>query len=327
MYNVDINFLKNRPEYQNISAPVDRAGSTTNFTNNYSKTPIFVGLGVGLAALLGTGAVWGFSIKQAEGLQAKQVELDKKLGEAKVQEAKLTALQTQISVAEQEAQSLAGAFNLVRPWSAVMKEFKESTPQGVQILAITQSIGTPTPATAKPASGVPGATATKLVSTPPTVDSSGQSSKSTPSPSASPVASTAPATTTASPSASTAPTTTTSPVATSIDAPVTKIEVEGVAQSFNDVNSFILTLKQSAFFNPEETQLISSELQTNTVSVSSTGTTTAATTITTKSVKYKIQTSLKQIPATELLRELERKGAIGLVTRLKTLQQQKVIKP
>jgi type IV pilus assembly protein PilN len=324
MYNVDINFLKNRPEYQNISAPVDRAGSTTNFTN-YSKTPIFVGLGVGLAALLGTGAVWGFSIKQAEGLQAKQVELDKKLGEAKVQESKLMALQTQISVAEQETQSLAGAFNLVRPWSAVMKEFKESTPQGVQISAITQSVGIPSPAVAKPTSGVPGAPATKLVSTPPTVDSSGQSSKATPSPSASPVASTAPAASpTASPVASAAPAA--SPAPAVIDSPVTKIEVEGVAQSFNDVNSFILTLKQSAFFNPEDTQLISSELKTDTVTLGNTGTA-AATTITTKSVKYKIQTSLKQIPATELLRELERKGAIGLVTRLKTLQQQKVIKP
>jgi type IV pilus assembly protein PilN len=325
MYNVDINFLKNRPEYQNISAPVDRAGSTNKVTN-YSKTPIFVGLGVGLAALLGTGAFGWLSIRQGEALQAKQVELDKKLGEAKVQEAKLTALQTQISVAEQETQSLAGAFNLVRPWSAVMKEFKESTPQGVQISAIIQSVGTPSPATAKPASGVPGATATKLASTPATVDSNGQSSKGTPSPSpsASPGASTVPsASPAASPVASTAPAASPAPVA--IDAPITKIEVEGIAQSFNDVNSFILTLKQSAFFNPEDTQLISSELKTDTVSLSNTGTT--ATTITTKSVKYKIQTSLKQIPATELLRELERKGAIGLVTRLKTLQQQKVIKP
>jgi type IV pilus assembly protein PilN len=325
MYNVDINFLKNRPEYQNISAPVDRAGSTTKFTN-YSKTPIFVGLGVGLAALLGTGAFWGLSIKQGEGLQAKQVELDKKLGEAKVQEAKLTALQTQITVAEQEAQSLAGAFNLVRPWSAVMQEFKESTPQGVQISAIVQSVGTPSPA-AKPVSGVPGATATKLASTPATVDSNGQSSKGTPSPSPSPGASTAPAASpTASPVASAAPVA--SPAPAAIDSPVTKIEVEGIAQSFGDVNSFILTLKQSAFFNPEDTQLISSELKTDTTNISSTsGTTTSGTTITTKSVKYKIQTSLKQIPATELLRELERKGAMGLVTRLKTLQQQKVIKP
>jgi type IV pilus assembly protein PilN len=326
MYNVDINFLKNRPEYQNISAPVDRAGSTTKVTN-YSKTPIFVGLGVGLAALLGTGAFGWLSIRQGEALQAKQVELDKKLGEAKVQEAKLTALQTQISVAEQETQSLAGAFNLVRPWSAVMKEFKESTPQGVQISAIIQSVGAPSPTPAKPVSGVPGAAATKLASTPATVDSSGQSSKGTPSPSASPVASTTPAASpTASPVASASPSA--SPAPAAIDAPITKIEVEGVAQSFNDVNSFILTLKQSAFFNPEDTQLISSELKTDTVSLSNTGATgSTATTITTKSVKYKIQTSLKQIPATELLRELERKGAIGLVTRLKTLQQQKVIKP
>ena len=87
----------------------------------------------------------------------------------------------------------------------------------------------------------------------------------------------------------------------------------------------------------EETQLISSELvesrstlkaeikapNNSTVSTN----TNTSTEIVTKSVKYKLQTALKQIPATELLRELERKGAVGIVTRLKTLQQQKVIKP
>jgi type IV pilus assembly protein PilN len=44
-------------------------------------------------------------------------------------------------------------------------------------------------------------------------------------------------------------------------------------------------------------------------------------------VEYKIQTTLKRIPASDLMRELERKGAVGLVARLKSLQQQQVIKP
>jgi type IV pilus assembly protein PilN len=310
MYNVDINFLKNRPEYQNISAPVDRAGSSTTTTSNYSKAPIFVGLGIGLSAALATGAMWALSDKHGNELQARQVELDKQLGAAKVQEAKLTALQSQVAQTEQENQALAGAFNLVRPWSAIMQEFKEITPQGVQISSLTQSFGTAA-APAAPKAAVPGATATKLAAGPPTVDASGAATKGAPSPAASPA-----------PAVAAAPTVT--------DGPVTKIDLDGIASSYNEVNSFILILKQSPFFNPDDTQLINAELVTSTVNVGTqTGGTNSqtTTTATTKSVKYKIQTSLKQIPASELLRELERKGAEGLVTRLKTLQQQKVIKP
>jgi type IV pilus assembly protein PilN len=130
MYNVDINFLKNRPEYQNLSAPADRGSSNTTRTTNYSKAPIFAGLGVGVAALLATGAFWVLLGVQGEELQAKQIKLDKELGAAKEQETKLTTLQAKIAQTEQESQSLAGAFNLVRPWSAIMHEFRESTPQG-----------------------------------------------------------------------------------------------------------------------------------------------------------------------------------------------------
>lgn len=316
MYNVDINFLKNRPEYQNLSAPAARAGANATQATNYSKAPIFAGLGVGVTALLATGAFWTALIAQSGELQAKQIKLDKELGAAKEQETKLTTLQAKIAQTEQESQSLAGAFNLVRPWSAILKEFREITPQSVQISSLTQA---PTVAVVPPKpSGVPGATATKLAAGPATVDSGGGVSKGSPSPSAN--------------SSPSAPAVVASPAPTTIDSPVVKLEVEGVAQSFNDVNSFILTLKQSPLFNPDDTQLISSELVENKVSLttnapSKTANTSSTTEIVTKSVKYKLQTALKQIPATELLRELERRGAEGLVTRLKTLQQQKVIKP
>jgi type IV pilus assembly protein PilN len=316
MYNVDINFLKNRPEYQNLSAPVDRGSSNTTKTTNYSKAPIFAGLGVGVTALLATGAFWMLLGFQGEELQAKQIKLDKELGAAKEQETKLTTLQTKIAQTEQESQSLAGAFNLARPWSAIMQEFKESTPQGVQISSIIQSPSVAVVAPPK-TSGVPGAAATKLAAKPPTVDSSGASSKGSPSPAATP-----------------APVVAASPAPSKIDAPMVNIEIQGVAQSFNDVNSFVLTLKQSPFFDPDATQLVSSELEEKSVTLTSNSpsakageATNSTTSIVTKSVKYKIQTALKQIPASELLRELERKGAVGIVTRLKTLQQQKVIKP
>jgi type IV pilus assembly protein PilN len=317
MYNVDINFLRNRPEFQSISAPIDRAGSDGTYKSggfsNYSKVPIFAGVGIGVFALLASGSFWLYFTKQSEGLIAKQAELDKQLGEAKVQETKLTSLKAQIAQTEQETQSLAGVFNLVRPWSAIMKEFQDSTPQGVQILTIAQKKAA-VATTAKPVanSGV----AAKIG--PPSVDSSGSANK----PSSSPAAS-------SSPGSSPAPSVAASPKPVVDDSPMTSIEIDGMAQSFNDVNSFVLTLKQSAFFNPDATELISSELTTSQVSVtsSSNGNNTNSQTTTSKGVKYKIRTALKQIPASELMRDLERKGAIGLVTRIKTLQQQKVIKP
>jgi type IV pilus assembly protein PilN len=319
MYNIDINLLKDRPEYQSATAKSGGSESRARVTN-YSKTPIFVGLGVGLLALIATGGGWLYLDNQGKELQAKQAELDKKLGAAKIQEAKLAEVTGKITQSEQESQSLANVFNMVRPWSAILREFQESVPQGMQIRTIAQIAVTPPPVSpsATPTAKVIGAAA------PPSVDSSGKVTK----PGASPSASASPQASGSTPAPSASP----SPVA--FDAPVTRIQLDGVAQSFNEVNSFILTLKQSPFFNPNDTQLIDSSLVEQSVQVtagsqSSPGAPATSTTksVVTKSVKYTIQTSLKQVPAAELLRELESKGALGLVTRLKSLQQQQVIKP
>jgi type IV pilus assembly protein PilN len=325
MYNIDINLLKDRPEYQ--SATVKSGGSESKArVTNYSKTPIFVGLGVGLLALIATGGGWLYLDNQGKELQAKQAELDKKLGAAKTQEAKLAEVNGKITQSEQESQSLANVFNMVRPWSAILREFQESVPQGMQIRTIAQIAVTPPPASpsATPTSKVLGAAA------PPSVDSSGKVTK----PGTSPSASASPSTSASPQASASTPASSASPGPVAFDAPVTRIQLDGVAQSFNEVNSFILTLKQSPFFNPNDTQLIDSSLVEQSVQVtagnqSSPGAPATSTTksVVTKSVKYTIQTSLKQVPAAELLRELESKGALGLVTRLKSLQQQQVIKP
>jgi type IV pilus assembly protein PilN len=326
MYNIDINLLKDRPEYQSVAVKSGGSESKARVTN-YSKTPIFVGLGVGVLALIATGGGWLYLDNQGKELQAKQAELDKQLGAAKTQEAKLAEVNSKITQSEQESKSLANVFNMVRPWSAILREFQESVPKGMQIRTIAQIAVTPPPASpsASPA-------AKPLAAAPPSVDSSGKVTKpgASPSSSASPSAS---ASTPAPSGAQASATPSASPGSIAFDAPVTRIQLDGVAQSFNEVNSFILTLKQSPFFNADDTQLIDSSLVEQSVQTTATqaspGATPTSTTksIVTKSVKYTVQTSLKQVPATELLRELDSKGAIGLVTRLKSLQQQQVIKP
>jgi type IV pilus assembly protein PilN len=320
MYSIDINLLKDRPEYQTAAVKSVSSDSSSR-SSSYSKTPLFVGLGVGLLTLLVTSGGWLFLDNQAKELQAKQAELDKKLGDAKVKEAKFNEVTAKITQAEQESQSLAGAFNMVRPWSAILTEFRESVPQGMQIKSIAQQVVTPPPAS-------PAATPIAKLAAPPSVDGSGNATKPGASPSASASASPSPQASGGSVAASASPTASPSPASPVFDAPITRIQIDGEAQSFNDVNSFILTLKKSPFFNPADTQLLDSSLVENTVQIAVGNDANAVKqTVKTKSVKYSIQTSLKQVPAAEILRELERKGAVGLVTRLKSLQQQQVIKP
>ena len=121
--------------------------------------------------------------------------------------------------------------------------------------------------------------------------------------------------------------------ATSAPSPTMKLAISGSARSFDEVNYFLLTLQRSPFFKSDETQLVKAELVQNPnkleVNVPQNKTQSGATVTYTlpKTVDYKIQTSLSDIPASELLRELDRKGAVGLVTRIRTLQEKGVIQP
>lgn len=114
----------------------------------------------------------------------------------------------------------------------------------------------------------------------------------------------------------------TSQPAQSTAIPTGGIQITGIARSFNDVNDFVLTLKQSAFLQPGETKIVTAELTENPLQAS------ADESVKVKLpqiVKYSVESKLSNVPASEILRELERKGTLGLVTRIRTLQQKGVI--
>lgn len=332
MYSLDINLLRERTDVQ-TGQQTDYTSGTTVSPAKYGKLPLFARMGVAALTLMAVGGGWLFLGQQATQLEAKQQELDRKLGSLKVQDARLQELNGKITQVNEETQSLASVFNQVQPLSAILQDLRESIPQGVQIATIGQTestIAVPTATATAPAA--PSGGLVNKISTPPNPEA-------TPKPGAAPNPAASPATVATAPPA-TAPTPG-APVATlPADIPTTKIEIVGTAKSFDDVNNFVLTLKQSAFFNPDDTQLASADLSAsgpNLIKVDSkTSSAPGAANITDdrvsrlelpKVVNYKIQTSIKRIPAADLIRELERKGAVGLVTRLKSLQQQQVIKP
>jgi len=111
------------------------------------------------------------------------------------------------------------------------------------------------------------------------------------------------------------------------------IQITGLANSFNDVNDFILTLQRSNFMQSDRTRLLTAKLgtpgtlQNLNLPGSNPGGGNRETPKLPSRVEFSIETALNEVPASELIRELERKGAIGLVTRIDALKDKGVIKP
>ncbi|GAB4381946.1 MAG: PilN domain-containing protein [Elainellaceae cyanobacterium] len=111
--------------------------------------------------------------------------------------------------------------------------------------------------------------------------------------------------------------------------PPSQVNITGFARSFNDVNDFVLTLKRSPFLNAEEVRLVTSELVDNPTSVEFANEQTGGEIEVElpRVVEYTIQASLTNLPASELLQDLERTLSVGLATRIQALRDRGVIQP
>ncbi|MBE9114748.1 PilN domain-containing protein [Lusitaniella coriacea LEGE 07157] len=96
------------------------------------------------------------------------------------------------------------------------------------------------------------------------------------------------------------------------------LSVSGFSQSYNQLNDFLLALKDSEFFNDEETRLLKAELADYPIDNKPEGYEFP------QVVKYELITQLSNLPSDELLKELERKGALGLATRLRAVENVEV---
>jgi len=280
MYSLDVNFIKDRPEY-NLKTGT-RTSNLRLPIGNFS--PLYLGLATGLLlpALVGLG--WLFLQTQNTQLEQEIAEIDAELNRLGIQEQEIKKVQEETNQIKAENQALATVFNQIRPWSAMLQDIRDRIPTTVQIESIKQT------AAAAPPSQPAAAAATPPPSQP-------SAAAATPPPS--------------------------QPSVT----PTGGIEITGVARSFNDVNDFLLTLQQSAFFKPTDTRIVTAELVESPTAIAGTASQSARTLAVRgpQIVRYTIQSSLSDVPASELLRELERKGTLGLVTRIRLLQQRGVI--
>ncbi|MBD2627318.1 PilN domain-containing protein [Trichormus variabilis] len=112
--------------------------------------------------------------------------------------------------------------------------------------------------------------------------------------------------------------------------PAGGLEINGYARSFRDVNDFVLSLGQSKFVNASESKISTAELidappETGAIQPDGQSNESSVKIKPIQVVKYTIKAGLSTTPASELIRELEQKGTVGLVTRLRSIQKTGVI--
>lgn len=113
--------------------------------------------------------------------------------------------------------------------------------------------------------------------------------------------------------------------------PPRTIEITGQAATFNDVNDFLLVLQRSQFLKADQTRILTATLgQERTLTPLRLGQEAGGTDTQIKlapEVTFTIRTALTDVPASELVQELETRRATGLVTRIEALQRKGVGKP
>jgi type IV pilus assembly protein PilN len=123
------------------------------------------------------------------------------------------------------------------------------------------------------------------------------------------------------------------------------LTISGIASSYDRVNDFVLSLKNSRFLNAEKTKLNNSNFTKNPNAVKFTeeeiaqagqGQTEIQDVLVEQAqpivelpevINYNITVELSDIPASELINTLNRRGAIGLVTRMNILERKGALKP
>ena len=104
-----------------------------------------------------------------------------------------------------------------------------------------------------------------------------------------------------------------------------QLVLSGVARSYTDVNNLLLALQQSSFLKADQTVINSAQEASNPASIDQENAPEYTTYELPEVVSYNVSTELSDVAASEILSELAGKGADGLVTRIRTLEQKGAI--
>jgi len=276
MFNLDINFLNDRPDLK-PGATSSRGGAARRPSGAAeSRVPLYAGIATALTLLALTGGALGYYNWQKGELTTRETELDSQLGAIEAKRKELAEANKKVVAADNEVKALVTVFDQIKSWAAMSQDFKDRLPSGVQLASIIQ---------APPSGGAAPAGANAIY--------------------------------------------------------IPDLTIKGEANDFDQINDFLVNLKRSSFLKPEDTRIIETirtdskslpalslpkavelpvkpgqeKKETNNQPIKLAG-----------KITFTIQSKLSDTPTSELRRELDRKGAVGLVTRIEALKS-KGVKP
>lgn len=135
MYSLDVNFLKDRPNYKGTDTFVAQKKQQPLKL----EQPMIIGGAVGAALPLLALAILTILNWQTSQAEEAVAELDAEIASVQAQQQRIQQLQAQVNQANAEVTALTTIFNQIKPWSAILQDIRDRVPPGVQIQDITQS--------------------------------------------------------------------------------------------------------------------------------------------------------------------------------------------
>ena len=145
MYSLDINFLNDRPDYKPVAA---KSSAKKSSGGAKDQLPIYgaVLFAFGInAAVMGA---WWWATNENSNLAKQQANLDQELATLNTQANTIKAINAETDKVTAEYKALAGVFDQIKPWSAMLQDLSARTPVGVQISKIEQFDPSPSPVVA-----------------------------------------------------------------------------------------------------------------------------------------------------------------------------------
>jgi type IV pilus assembly protein PilN len=245
MYNLDINFLRDR----GIEKTVDTSSlAQTKEPSIADKIPIAAGVIIALVAPAITfGYLQSVNAKTAT-VEAEIKQIESEIADLGNQNKKLVS--QEIEEIETETTAFIQVFENIKSWAAIMQEVSDRTPPGVQVESLQQG-------------GEAGAIS---------------------------------------------------------------LSIAGVARSYNDINDFVLFLQRSPFFDGKQIKLNGASLTEFPVEIENQDDLPDKASLEIPpGIKYTISAPLNNVPSSQLIKEINEKGSVGLVTRLKLLESKGAI--
>lgn len=154
MYSLNINFLKDRPEFQS-GKPAAEKGKGGGISLS-GQAPLILGVVVGLALPAAVGGGYAYLLWAMNNLNQSQIALDEDLAVLQQDLEKAAVAERTTTVINEQTDALAGVFNRVKSWAATLEDIRDRLPEGVQLESVVETPPTDTDSTPAPSPAVEG---------------------------------------------------------------------------------------------------------------------------------------------------------------------------